>query len=139
MSVGSAETHAGQRKRLRKKMRQQGCSEAEIAQAVEVLRARQEEARRRGVPLPVSPPKSGKTRGRRRVRVIPGYSEAERQAIEDATYARLALDDRAHRRSHRVDPLLTGAARATGATAKAVQRRKGVTGWQYDEMTKTVK
>ena len=41
------------------------------------------------------------------------------------------LDDKGFRPT-RVDPLLTGAARATGETARAVRRKKGVTKFEHD-------
>lgn len=40
-------------------------------------------------------------------------------------------------RPSRPDSVLTGAARATGITAKAVRRRDGVTKWQHEEMETT--
>lgn len=135
MSVGSAETHSSQRKRLRKKLRQAGKSAAEIEAAVEAMRRRQESARSTGVPLAVAAPKPRRRRRGRYV-VVPGYTPEQRQAIEDATYERFALPDGAHRH-HSVDPLLTGAARATGATAKAVKRRKGVVKWELEEAPTT--
>lgn len=41
------------------------------------------------------------------------------------------VDDRGYRPSHR-DPLLTGAARATGATARAVRRANATTKYEHD-------
>lgn len=41
-------------------------------------------------------------------------------------------DDRSYRPRH-IDPVLRGAARATGQTAAAVRRGRTVTDWQHDE------
>lgn len=55
------------------------------------------------------------------------------QQVEEETYARLRLDDSRHKRDGH-DPLTTGVARATGATARAVRRRTALTKFEYDEM-----
>lgn len=65
-------------------------------------------------------------------------AEADRaqERREAETYARLSPDDRGYRPSPR-DSLKTGMARATGATAKVAGRRNTITKWQYDEMEGT--
>lgn len=54
--------------------------------------------------------------------------------LQAKTYERLHADDSKHRPA-RADPLTTGAARATGMTAKAVKRSKAMTRYEYDQAT----
>lgn len=58
---------------------------------------------------------------------------ADRPRVEAQTYARLALDDSKHRPVS-PDPLLVGRARVTGATAKAVSRRKALTRHEWEQI-----
>lgn len=79
-----------------------------------------------------------------------GVYDAERRAFEqlvaevgleqarEIRYAEQAArqpSDTGHRPSPG-DPLLRGTARATGETAKAVQRRRTITRWQHEERTR---
>jgi hypothetical protein len=63
-------------------------------------------------------------------------SAAAQERAEAETYARLCPDDTGFRPST-PDSLRTGAARATGVTAKVAGRRNTITKWQYDEMEGT--
>jgi hypothetical protein len=99
--------HQKARQRLRRRLRDQGVSDTEIARQVERLRQRQAAALRAGV--------------------RPGDLEA----VFDQTHTALRLDDTGYRPTPG-DPLLQGVARATGATAKAVRRRRTLTRYEHD-------
>jgi hypothetical protein len=108
--VPSNETHRKNRQRLRKQLRKQGLTEAQIDAILANKRERQHETRI-------------EARGR----------EVEQARIERETYRRLNPDDRSFRPSS-PDPLTMGPARVSGTVAKVVKRRTAVTKWEHDQL-----
>lgn len=113
-----------QRKRQRIKLRNAGVSPERIMELV---------------PAPAPPNRHKATVWRQ----DPAEREAEkrraaeyRARLEQETYERLQPDDRRHRPTS-IDPLTKGAARATGATAKAIRRTKALTKFEYDQLEQT--
>lgn len=111
------------RRRLRRRLEGLGYQPAQIEKRVAELdakRARMQEARARA----------------QRLERQEAELDPEQQRREAETYARLCPDDRGFKPST-PDPLKTGPARVTGATAKVAGRRNTITKWQYDEMEGT--
>lgn len=92
----SASNHAKARGRKRKKMREQGYTEEEIANVIERMHFEQDCARL-------------------------GVEEARR-----LRYERIPEPDDSRYKPKRVDPLLKGPGRAMGDTAKAVRSKKAI-------------
>lgn len=130
---GSAKTHQVQRRKLRRRLEAQGFAPEEVARRVEEMRKRQAAVR-----VTVAPPSPKRPKqAARPPKYVPAppevvLTDADRERIEAETYERLNLDDRGYR-PRKPDPLLTGAARATGVAARAVRRRTAITQWQHDE------
>lgn len=100
-----------------------GADAAAKAAAERRKRGRQAAAKRATKATPTAP------RGVQ-IEVVPGYVER----LQEETYRRLAADDSKHRPA-KPDALTTGAARATGMTARAVRRSKAMTKYEYDQAT----
>jgi hypothetical protein len=96
-----------QQHELRARLHADGQAAHLIDQVVARLARRQDAARRAGVPL--------------------------RQLDDHLDRQHTRLDDRGYR-PDAGDPLLRGAARATGATAAAAKRRKTITRYQHDHL-----
>lgn len=101
------ETHQKNRARLRKKLLAQGVPPDRVTAIL-----------------------ANKAERQHQQRIEERGAVAERERVEEETYKRLSLDDSKHRPTS-VDPLLRGAARATGETARAVRRGSTVAKWQY--------
>lgn len=97
------------RERLIDSMRAGGATSVAIDRAVDRLVAQQEAARRAGVNL------------------------EELDRIHNETHTTSSPDDRRYK-PDLGDPLLRGAARATGATAAAAKRRRTLTKYQHDRL-----
>lgn len=110
--TGSKKTHSEKRRMLRVRLRAQGVSEEEIAIRVEQRRVEQLAARESARGLSSA---------------IQALSQKETEAIWEQP------DDRKFRPTT-PDPITTGAARATGATAIAARRGKTLTKFQYDAL-----
>lgn len=108
MSAGNKRTHHKQRQILRRKLEARGVPNAEIQRQVERLRQHQAAARAAGV------------------------NPNDLDVLWNETHAALRLDDRGFK-PRAGDPLLRGAGRATGNTAKAVSRRKTYTAYELRE------
>lgn len=106
--AGSPRTHKRKRQLLRRQLRERGATEADIDRAVERLRQRQEASRRADIPL------------RDFDDLIDIWWDENRP--QDAGY-----------RPNPGDALLRGAARVTGATARAIRRPRAVTRHEYDQ------
>lgn len=100
-------THQNNRARLRKKLLAQGVPPDKVAAIL-----------------------ANKAERQHQQRIEERGAAAERERIEEETYKRLSPNDSKHRPAP-VDPLLRGAARATGETARAVKRGSTVAKWQY--------
>lgn len=100
--------HAEARRDRRRRLEAAGVPAHLIEQVIERMRAQQAAARRAGVQV------------------------NELDAIHDRTHAALSPDDRGYR-PDTGDPLLRGAARATGDTARAVKARRTYTAYQLKE------
>ncbi len=98
--------HGERRRQLRRKLEAQGVPEEEIERRLRAMQADQQ-----------------------RVRDVENHMRRLEARTDDAY---VTPDDRGYRPS-RVDPVLSGAARATGETAKAVRRGKTITAWQHEE------
>lgn len=106
---GSERTHKRKLERLRKTLTDKGWPQHRIDALIERRTAEYQEQR-----------DAWEAGAARRARVI------------DETYERLSPKDTSHRPRH-VDPLLRGAARATGHTATAVKRGTTITEYQHRE------
>ena len=105
--ASSADTHKKNRQRYRKKLERRGLPPELIDELVERKRVKQAEARE---------------------------AVRARDARLAAEMGQLDADDSKHRPA-KVDSTLTGVARATGATAKSIQRRKAITKYEHDQMS----
>jgi hypothetical protein len=103
------------RNRKRQHLLNQGLHPDKVEEIIERMRIRQAAERAGAVPatLPDPPPDEDR---------IDAFYEQERQRFDDAK----------HRPTH-VDSVLRGQARATGATAVAVKRRRTLTAHEYHE------
>lgn len=113
VAVGTDETHRKKRQALRAKLRKLGLPEEYIERRTDVMRARQQAER------------IGNDAEARRL------GEVERELLHEQTYLTTRLDDSKHKPTY-VDPVLRGAARATGNTATAVRTGKTFTKYQLD-------
>jgi hypothetical protein len=150
--MGTAKTDAKARRDLRKRLEAQRLPVSEVNRQVEELRERQGRAwrppaapRRARTPGEVAKRDEAAARREEQLRVqrrrseqiieaqrVRAVEDDERRRVEDETYARLSPDDRGFRPA-KPDSVLTGAARATGDTARAVRRGKTFTKWQLEE------
>lgn len=140
------EKDRAKRAKMRKAMRKDGMSEAEIAEVIEGVRQLQTRARLSLV-MSISPQvlrqanQSLHARGSTthdypaRIHEPEPEQPVVDEAAIDAYYEqqRRRFDDAKHKPAH-VDKLLTGAARATGTAATVVKRRKTVTLHQYKKL-----
>lgn len=108
-------THAKRRARLRTKLRAQGVAEDLIEAKIADLRDAQRAQRERD---------------------FPELTALAKEIDERGMYRRLSPPDSGYRPVQR-DKLLEGVGRATGMTAKAVRREKGMTKWEYEQATKS--
>ena len=118
-----------ERRKKGKKLRAWGMDEHEIELCLNQMRERQA-LKARGL-LPLDAPLCDRPEYNRYVRESTNTYK-NNQLIINATEP-LATDDAKGYAPTYVDPLLKGAARATGATAKVVKRGRTMTKFQYDK------
>lgn len=125
--MGSLKNDGVERRKIRKKLREWGMPEDEIELCIAQVRERQ--TMKRYGDIPIDAPLCTRA----------SYVRLLRQRVgSDHNAAVLHLGDDYEPESDKgfkptkVDSVLTGVARATGQTAKAVKRRKTITKFQYD-------
>ena len=128
--MGSSKTDQSTRQGIRKKLRKWGMAEDEIDKCMIQVRQRQIAKRRREIPLdaPLC------TRAEyKRLLLLHKPKEDQSAGILKLGEGYQPLDDKGYKPTY-VDPVLTGAARATGKTAKAVKKKTSfVKEYDYDK------
>lgn len=108
MTSARALRHKEKRRAKRRALEAAGVPAAEIDRRIDLLRRRQEAARRADVAVD------------------------ELDQVHNETWAARRLDDTGYRPTH-VDPLQRGPARVTNLTARAARRRRATTRYEYDQ------
>jgi len=115
------------RQELRRNLAGYGATSAQIEEAVGLLRRRQELQARGASPAELRDVTEKLEFAVLVARI--GLDAARDQRYQEAQ-DRLQDDDRKYRPRY-IDPVLRGAARAVGETARSVQRRKAITRWEH--------
>lgn len=131
--MGSASTHAKKRQRMRKTLAARGLSPKRIDEIMiherrKHAQQRDNDANQRALAEAEQRCAAENERNRAELEA----REAQRRIDEFYEQDRQRFDDARHRPAQ-VDSVLTGVARATGAAAVAVKRRRTLTAYEYQQ------
>lgn len=128
--MGSPKNDRNARQRLRKQFLSWGMKPEEVELCIQQVKERQN-AKRWGQ-LEIDAPLCTRAEYVRLLRKMTHPNDVSPRPALSLGEDYIPSDDKGYKPAY-VDPVLTGVARATGETAKAVKRGKTVTKYQYDK------